>query len=229
MCQRGGGEERGRGSRATNRVHELTCHHPTADLIIRALLLHNSEEFETFCYSLAKDDNSSYRRVLEKEIRNFRLMPKGLSDRKCAEMIAEDGIHILVNLNGHTAGDRNGISALRPAPLQVVYLAYPGTMGARYIDYNVVDHHVCPHEHREFYTEKLLYMPHSYQANSFNDLYKRYSPLISFLNALTINCQKTPSFCATSAAWAASPKSCSVFGCEFCKKVPHSILWLHKH
>ena len=233
MCQRGvrGRDAAGRGKQRL-RIGYMSSdfvNHPTADLIIRALLLHNSEEFETFCYSLAKDDNSSYRRVLEKEIRNFRLMPKGLSDRKCAEMIAEDGIHILVNLNGHTAGDRNGISALRPAPLQVVYLAYPGTMGARYIDYNVVDHHVCPHEHREFYTEKLLYMPHSYQANSFNDLYKQ-----------ILSADKLPK-----RADYQLPEDAFVL-CNFCRlgriteelfsvwmrilqKVPHSILWLYKH
>ena len=69
-------------------------------------------------------------------------------------------------------------SALRPAPLQIVYLAYPGTMGATYIDYNVVDRNVCPDSHREFYTERLMYMPHSYQANSFNDLYKQVCPIL---------------------------------------------------
>lgn len=203
--------------------------HPTADLIIRALLLHNTEEFETFCYSLAKDDNSTYRRMLEQGIPNFRLMPKHLSDRKCAEMIAEDGIHILVNLNGHTAGDRNGVCALRPAPLQVVYLAYPGTMGADYIDYNVVDRYVCPDEHREFYTENLLYMPHSYQANSFNDLYRE------ILRPETL--PKRSDFML--------PEDAFVF-CNFCRlgriteelfqvwlrimqEVPHSVLWLYKH
>eukprot|EP00961_Rhodomonas_salina_P164335 2213638-Rhodomonas_salina.1 len=102
---------------------------------------------------------------------------------RCAEIIAEQGIHVLVNLNGHTAGDRNGISAMRPAPVQLVYLAYPGTMGADYIDYNVsamalwscvlsvggegrvqvVDDNVCPPHHREHYSEKLLRMPHCYQ------------------------------------------------------------------
>jgi len=51
-------------------------------------------------------------------------------------------------------------------------LAYPGTSGADYIDFNVVDDHVCPPEHREFYSEKLIRMPHCYQVNSFNDLYQ---------------------------------------------------------
>ena len=70
-----------------------------------------------------------------------------------------------------TTGARMGISALRPAPLQLVYLAFPGTIGANYIDYNVVDKVVVPPEHREFYTEKMFYMPHCYQTNSFRELY----------------------------------------------------------
>ena len=75
----GGGRERLRiGYMSSDFVN-----HPTADLIIRALLLHNSEQFETFCYSLAKDDNSTYRRVLEREIPNFRLLPKGA---QCADV-----------------------------------------------------------------------------------------------------------------------------------------------
>lgn len=64
-----------------------------------------------------------------------------------------------------------GISALRPAPLQLVYLAFPGTIGADFIDYNVLDTVVCPPEHQEFYTEKLFYMPHCYQTNSFREFY----------------------------------------------------------
>lgn len=52
-----------------------------------------------------------------------------------------------------------------------VFLAYPGTMGANYIDYNVVDKIVVPDQFRQFYTERMLYMPHCYQANSFKDLY----------------------------------------------------------
>lgn len=64
----------------------------------------------------------------------------------------------------HTAGERNGIFAFRPAPVQVVYLAFPGTHGATYLDYNVVDMTVSPEQHRHLFTEKLIYMPHCYQV-----------------------------------------------------------------
>jgi protein O-GlcNAc transferase len=161
---------------------------------------------------------------------HFVNLQKTQSDKKCAELIAEDGIHILVNLNGHTAGDRNGISALRPAPIQLVYLAYPGTMGAEYIDYNVVDPHVCPPEHREHYTEKLLRMPHCYQANSFSELYRDVLLPENLPSRADHNLPDRPVF---------------VF-CNFCrlgritkdlwttwmrilKRVNNSVLWLYRH
>eukprot|EP00960_Hanusia_phi_P047576 758470-Hanusia_phi.AAC.6 len=117
--------------------------HPTADLIVRSLLLHDRDRFDVYCYSITNHANSEYRRALKNHIPNFKNLAKKDSDDKCAEIIAQDGIHILINLNGHTAGDRNGISSLRPAPIQVVYLAYPGTTGADYIDYNVSARSVC--------------------------------------------------------------------------------------
>jgi hypothetical protein len=94
--------------------------HPTADLIQSALLKHDRSRFEVFCYSISREDDSEYRKRLQEQMEHFQHFPKSTSDKRCAEMIAADGIHILVNLNGHTAGDRNGISALRPAPLQLV-------------------------------------------------------------------------------------------------------------
>jgi protein O-GlcNAc transferase len=146
--------------------------HPTADLMQSALLLHDKGTMEIFLYSISRNDSSVYRKVLMREIPNFRALPNRDTDRKCAEAIAQDRIHVLVNLNSHTAGERNGIFVFRPAPVQLVYLAYPGTHGASYLDYNVVDKTVSPREHRDHYTEALVYMPHCYQTNSFKDLYQ---------------------------------------------------------
>lgn len=61
-----------------------------------------------------------------------------------AAMIAADGIHILINLNGYTKGARNEVFAMRPAPIQLLYMGFPGTMGADFIDYLVTDHVVSP-------------------------------------------------------------------------------------
>ena len=207
--------------------------HPTADLIQSALIKHNAKRFEIFCYSISRDDDCSYRRTLRTQVEHFTHFPscsKTHSDKQCAELIAADGIHVLVNLNGHTADNRNGICALRPAPVQVLYLGYPGTLGGDYMDYNVVDEVVCPAEHREFYTERLLYMPHCYQANSFAELYA------DILDPATLPRRADHQL----------PDQPTVVLCNFCRlgritrplfavwmrilrRVPTSVLWLYSH
>ena len=204
--------------------------HPTADLIQSALLKHDKSKFEIFCYSISREDDSDYRRRLSAEMEHFIHFSKNQNDKKCAEHIAADGIHILINLNGHTAGDRNGISALRPAPLQLVYLAYPGTMGADYIDYNVTDKTVCPDAHREFYTERLLYMPHCYQTNSFRELY---SDILDTSNLPTradhhLPAQPTFIFCNFCRLGRITPELFEVW-MRILERVPDSVLWLYKH
>jgi predicted O-linked N-acetylglucosamine transferase (SPINDLY family) len=75
------------------------------------------------------------------------------------------GIDILVNLNGYFGRPRNGLFALRPAPVQVNYLGFPGTLGAPFMDYIVADETVIPEAHRGFYDEAVAWLPGCYQAN----------------------------------------------------------------
>ena len=72
---------------------------------------------------------------------------------------------ILVDLMGFTRDSRTGIFARRSAPIQVNYLGYPGTMGAQYIDYIIADRIVIPEKQHEFYSEKIVFLPNSYQPN----------------------------------------------------------------
>ena len=203
--------------------------HPTADLLQSALLSHDTDKFEIFLYSITEGDDSAYHKTLKQRIEHFRTFSPRCSDKQCAQVIAADRIHILINLNGHTAHERNGICALRPAPLQLVYLGYPGTMGADFIDYIVTDSTVCPQEHREHYTERVLEMPFCYQTNSCRSLYSEVHDSSS----------------SHTRAEHQLPGDCFVF-CNFCRlgritpelfavwlrimnRVPHSVLWLHKH
>ena len=82
-----------------------------------------------------------------------------------AQLIHNDGVHILINLNGFTRGAKNEIFALHPAPLQMSFLGYAGTMGADYIKYIVGDPISLPKELRQFYTEKVVSLPHTYLVN----------------------------------------------------------------
>jgi len=144
-------------------------------------------------------------------------------------MIRDDGVHILINLNSHTAGERNGIFAHRPAPVQVVYLAYPGTHGASYLDYNVVDRTVSPEDQREHYSEKLVYMPHCYQTNSFKDLY---GEVLDKSLLPTRQEHGLPAegivFCTFNRLGRITPGIFQAW-IEILKQVPNSVIWLYKH
>src|SRR5262249_21622165 len=74
-------------------------------------------------------------------------------------------IDIAIDLNGFTSGSRTNIFALRAAPIQINFMGYPGTMGADYIDYLVADHTLVPADHRQHYTEKIVYLPDMYHPN----------------------------------------------------------------
>jgi predicted O-linked N-acetylglucosamine transferase (SPINDLY family) len=87
------------------------------------------------------------------------------SDRETALLLRELETDIAVDLKGFTTACRTEILAYRPAPIQVSYLGYPGTMGADFIDYILADRFVIPEQQHAFYSEKIVYLPDSYQPN----------------------------------------------------------------
>jgi predicted O-linked N-acetylglucosamine transferase (SPINDLY family) len=87
------------------------------------------------------------------------------SDSDVAALLKEFEIDIAVDLKGYTQGCRPNILALRPAPIQVNFLGYPGTMGAPFIDYILADRFVIPEEQQSFYGENVVLLPDAYQPN----------------------------------------------------------------
>ncbi len=156
-----------RGRRDRLRIGYLSCdffHHPTAHLIQGLFGLHDRDGFEVFVYSYGKDDGSSYRRRIAAECDHFvDLAAASLADG--ARRIHADAIDILVDLKGYTENHRLGILALRPAPVQVTYLGFPGTSGADFLDYVLTDPIVTPPASAPFYSEQFVYLPHCYQIN----------------------------------------------------------------
>ncbi len=71
-------------------------------------------------------------------------------------------------MNGYTKGARNEIFALRPAPIQVMWLGYPGTSGAPYMDYIITDKQTSPLELAYQYSEKLAFMPNTFFIGTLN-------------------------------------------------------------
>ncbi|KAL0830698.1 hypothetical protein ABMA28_002832 [Loxostege sticticalis] len=136
--------------------------HPTSHLMQSVPGLHDRTKVEIFCYALSPDDGTTFRSKIAREAENFIDLSQMPCNGKAADKIYADGIHILVNMNGYTKGARNEIFALRPAPVQVMWLGYPGTSGASYMDYLVTDAVTSPVELASQYSEKLAYMPHTY-------------------------------------------------------------------
>jgi hypothetical protein len=105
--------------------------------------LHNQVRAKAFCYATTASDRSVHRQQIEREAPVFRDVSSWSSD-KLIEQIVKDGIHILVNLNGYTRGARNEIFAARPAPIQMSFMGFAGTLGAEWCDYVLADKVAVP-------------------------------------------------------------------------------------
>lgn len=138
--------------------------YPTAYLIANMLELHDRGRFEIIGYSAGYDDHSPTRARLERAVDKF-VDVERLSDNDVAQAIVKDGIDILVCLMGHTKDARLAIASRRPAPIQVEYLNYPGTLGTDFIDYVIADEFVVPPGDRRYFSENVVYLPDCYQAN----------------------------------------------------------------
>ncbi|XP_050434786.1 UDP-N-acetylglucosamine--peptide N-acetylglucosaminyltransferase 110 kDa subunit-like [Adelges cooleyi] len=150
--------------------------HPTSQLMQSIPRFHNRKNVEVFCYSLSPNDNSSAWIEISNGADSF-VDISNMNIVEAANQIYKDGIHILINMNGHTKGARNEIFALRPAPIQVMWLGYPSTSGAEFMDYLITDKVCSPPEYHRMYTEKLVYLNRSVfvgdHKQMFNDLKRR--------------------------------------------------------
>ena len=136
----------------------------TSSLVVGMLESHNKSCFEVYCFDNGWDDQSEMRHRINAAVHSL-IDIRRLDDPSSAAVIRESQIDILVNLNGYFGEERTRMFARRPAPIQVNYLGYPGTIGADYMDYIVADDRVIPPDNRRYYTEKVVYLPNCYQAN----------------------------------------------------------------
>jgi predicted O-linked N-acetylglucosamine transferase (SPINDLY family) len=128
--------------------------------------LHDRRRFEIGAFSFGTHKRDRMTERLAKAFDRF-VDVRARSDREVAQLSRDFEIDIAVDLKGFTQDSRPGIFAHRAAPVQVNFLGYPGTMGARYIDYIVADPTVIPRHTRHYYSEKVIYLPNSYYPNSY--------------------------------------------------------------
>jgi len=138
--------------------------HATAYLTAELFELHDRRGFEVFLYSYGRDDGSPMRDRLRNSGDHFIDLAE-LSHDAAARRIYENEIQILIDLKGYTTGSRPQIASCRPAPIQINWLGFPGSMGADWIDYLVADPCVVPPEHDGEYSERVVRLPHCYQSN----------------------------------------------------------------
>lgn len=117
--------------------------HPLAHLMQSVFGFHDPTKAKAFCYATTPSDKSVYREKIELESPVFRDVTGWPPDR-LIQQIVEDGIHILVNLNGYTRGAKNEIFAARPAPIQMAFMGFAGTLGAEWCDYLLADATAIP-------------------------------------------------------------------------------------
>jgi predicted O-linked N-acetylglucosamine transferase (SPINDLY family) len=137
---------------------------PTAYLTVGIIEHHDRRRFEVIGYSTYSGDGSAFRRRVARAFDRFVDLSK-LQDLEAAQVIHAERPDVLIDLDGLLPFSRPKILAYRPAPIQVNYLGYPGTMGADYIDYIIVDPFVVPADQQPFFSERLVHLPHSYQCN----------------------------------------------------------------
>ena len=138
--------------------------HPVAYLLAELFELHDKNQFELFGFYFGPPDSSKIYKRLSSAFNQF--IDVGLkSGKDVALMSREIGIDIAVDLSGFTYLARTDIFSYRAAPIQINYLGYPGTTGAEYIDYIIADLIIIPTESQQYYSEKVVYLPNSYQVN----------------------------------------------------------------
>jgi len=195
--------------------------HATAYLIAELFSLHNRNRFEVFAYSYGIDDKSAIRARLKEEAEHF-VELNNLTPLQAAQRIRDDGIDILVDLKGYTKGGKLEILGYKPAPVQVHWLGYPGTLGTSFIDYFIADNITIPTGCASSFTEKILYLSPCYQINDRHRTAAQPLPRAAY--GLPDDCLVLASFNQT---YKITPDIFASW-CVILKQTPHSVLWLYQ-
>jgi predicted O-linked N-acetylglucosamine transferase (SPINDLY family) len=138
--------------------------HPVAQLIAGLFEAHDRAKFEVYAFSSGPDTGDAMRLRLEQGFEHF-IDVKAETDAQLIARARALELDIAIDLSGLTTGCRPSVFAARVAPLQINYLGYPGTMGAPYMDYILADTTIITPETEPYFSEKVIYLPHSYQPN----------------------------------------------------------------
>lgn len=196
--------------------------HATTHLLLNLFSCHDRSKFNINVYSYGPNNGNQFRKKIETDCDKFCDIGR-LSYLDSAKMINKDGVDILIDLKGHTRNTRLEILALKPAPIQVHYLGFPGSIGADFIDYFITDKVVTTQTLAKFFDEKLVYMPNSYQIN---DNKREIAKINNSKESFGIS-ENAFVFSSFNHTYKIEPGTFKVW-MKILKGVPDSILWLLK-
>ena len=196
--------------------------HATAHLILQMFKLHDRKKFKVFTYSYGPKDDSQFQKEIKQNSDKFTDLQR-LDNYQAASIINNDKIDILIDLKGHTKDNRLEICAYKPAPIQITWLGFPGSTGATYFDYIIVDNIVVtPKEAKKYYCEKPIYLPFCYQITNNKQTIDKTTYTRKDFN-LPEDSFVFASFCQT---YKITPKIYDSW-MKIMKAIPKSILWLY--
>ncbi len=194
--------------------------HAMSLLLVKMFELHNKSEFETFAFSFGPEKNDDMKKRISLAFDKF-IEVNHKTDEEIAKLSRQLDINIAIDLMGFTKWNRFGIFENKCAPIQINYLGYPGTLGSKNIDYIISDKFLIPKSNQKYYSEKIIYLPNSYQVRDFTQKIskKKFTkeelglPKNSFV------------FCCFNNHYKLTPSIFSIW-MNILKKVNNSVLWL---
>ena len=199
--------------------------HPVAQLMAGVFEHHDNTRFDTTAFAYGPDDASELRNRIKSTVENF-IDVRGMTDDEIAEIIRRREIDVLVDLTGLTLHNRSSVLSRRVAPVQVNFLGYPGTLGPDWIDYIIADPTIIPEDHFRFYSERVVWLPDTYQPNSYQaDDNRRGIPKCSLTRAECNLPESAFVFCSFNNTYKITPAMFDLW-MRLLKAIPGSVLWL---
>ena len=198
--------------------------HPIGHLIVKMLETHDKSKYEIFGFYLGKrhEENDIFHSRIKKAFTKFYDV-SNMSNEEIISLSKNLKIHIAIDLMAHTGGHEGkfGIFQKKLAPIQINFLGYPGTSGSDKIDYIIADKTVIPEKNKKFFSEKIIYLPYSYQPSEKDRVIseKKFTKQI-------LNLPKDDFiFCCFNTIKKILPNTVNLWA-EILNQVPKSVLWL---
>lgn len=196
--------------------------HPVGYLLIEMIENFDKEKFELSGVFTGTPDGSDLWKRYRCAFDHY-LDAKNIPSYELAKLLRAMEIDIAIDLSGHTEGTRLDVLSHRPAPVQMTYLGFPGTLGLPFIDYLIADPRIIPPELQKHYAEKILYLPHCYLPRDTSVIPSQITPKRSDFGLP----EEGFVFCSFNHDYKINPSMFKVW-MDLLKEVPGSVLWLMK-